>query len=591
MSAFRNKKIFAIFLIILLIGGYFGFKKIKEKEQKQRYVLTEVKKGTIISTVSGSGQILALDQIDIKPKISGEVLKIFVEKGKEVKAGDLILKLDDSDFQKAVNDAERSLETAKIELEKLLKPVDELSLLQAENSLAQAKEAKQRAQDNLEKVYQDGFNSVVNAFVDIPAVMAGLENILFGYDFNRNQWNLHYYTDMTKIYDQRAVQYFQDAYDSYQVAKKAYDQNFADYKLVNLYSEKEVIEKLIDETYETTKKISDATKNAQNLIQFYKDTLDKHNLKTEPLADNHLSLLISYIAKTNTHYLNLLSIKRVIKDSKESVLNAERLIKEKEEYLEKLKAGPEELDIRLKRILVQQKEDALKTAKENLAKCSIYAPFDGLISDIKVKKGDSVSSATVLANLISKQKIAEISLNEIDAAKVKVGQKATLTFDALPDVTLTGKVLEIDTVGTVSQGVVSYGVKIALDTDDERIKPSMSVTAEIVTNVKSDVFTLQNNAIKTRGNLKYVELIEASEKLKKQLKIGSQVTLPKGIQIKNQIVETGISNDTFTEIVSGLKEGDIVILTKVSPQTIQTPSSQTQFRFQIPGIGGGVPRR
>jgi HlyD family secretion protein len=228
-------------------------------------------------------------------------------------------------------------------------------------------------------------------------------------------------------------------------------------------------------------------------------------------------------------------------------------------------------------------KNALSDAEENLADCSISAPFDGVISDVKVKKGDTVSSGTVLATLITKQKIAEITLNEIDAAKVKLGQKATLTFDALPDLTLTGKVTEIDTVGTVSQGVTSYGVKIALDTDDERIKPGMSVTAEIVVEAKPDVLTLPNSAIKTQGNSNYVELIEASDTTKNKLKIGSSIVLPKNVQIKNQTVEIGISNDTMTEIVSGLKEGDIVISSKISSQT-QTQSTQNQFRLQIPGM-------
>jgi multidrug efflux pump subunit AcrA (membrane-fusion protein) len=67
------------------------------------------------------------------------------------------------------------------------------------------------------------------------------------------------------------------------------------------------------------------------------------------------------------------------------------------------------------------------------------------------------------------------------------------------------------------------------------------------------------------------------------LKIGSSIVLPKNVQVKNQNVEIGISNETMTEIVSGLKEGDIVISSKISSQT-QTQSTQNQFRLQIPGM-------
>jgi len=583
-----NKKIIIPLLIILVFGSYFGYRAIKNKDKETRYVLASVQKGTIIVSVSGSGQISSSDQIDIKPKVSSEVAAIYVEEGKEVKTGKLIMNLDDTDFQKAVRDAETSLETAKLELDKLLEPPDELSLLQAENSLAQAKESKQKAEDNLEKAYEDGFNTISNAFLDLPNIMTGLDDILFGYAINKYQENINYYADAVRSYDNKVDIFKDNAYNTYQTARKQYDQNFTDYKSASRYSEKILIEALINQTYETTKSIAEDIKSVNNLIQFYKDKLTERDLKPNPLADTHLSLLNTYTSKTNSHLLSLLSIKRTIEDSEDAITNADQSIEEKEKSLAKLKAGPDELDIRAKKIAIQQKEDNLLTAKENLAKCSIYAPFNGLISDIKVKKGDSVSSGIALATLITKQKIAEISLNEVDAAKVKTGQKVTLTFDALPEVSITGKVVEVETVGTVSQGVVSYGVKIALDTDDERIKPGMSVTADIIVDAKTDVLVLPNSAVKSQGNSYYVELIEAPEELKQKLLANiSGTILPQ--MPKMQTVETGLSNDLYTEIISGLREGDIVISSTITPTT-QTNQTQRTQQFQIPGMGGSQMR-
>ena len=588
-----NKKILIAILLILALAGYFGYTKFLKKSETTRYVLTQVKKDTIVVSVSGSGQVSASDQIDIKPKVSGEVAAIYVKEGEEIKTGKLIAKLDDTDFQKAVRDAETSLETAKLELEKLLSPPDELTLLQSENSLIQAKESKQKAEDDLKKAYDDGFNTISNAFLDLPTVMSGLQDILFGVASNVVQSsNIYYYCDVARIYDEKALQYRDDAYNSYQTARKDYDQNFQDYKSASRFSDTNTIESLINQTYETTKNITEAIKDTYNLIQFYEDKLAEHNIKPQAFANTHLSSLNSYTGKTNAILPNLLSAKSTIQMGKEAITSAERSIEEKSLSLAKIKAGPDDLDIRAKKIAIQQKEDALLTAKQNLANCSITVPFSGIVADIKVKKGDSVSAGTVLASVITQEKIAEISLNEVDAAKVKVGQKVTLTFDALPDLTLTGKVIENDTVGTVSQGVVSYGVKIALDTDSEKIKPGMSVTAEIVVEAKPDVLVLPNSAIKSQGNSYYIELIEASEEVKSKLKIGSSIDLPKNVQIKNQPVEIGISNDTLTEIISGLKEGDIVISSKITPtktQTTQTKTNQTnQSRgtqeFRIPGL-------
>jgi hypothetical protein len=94
--------------------------------------------------------------------------------------------------------------------------------------------------------------------------------------------------------------------------------------------------------------------------------------------------------------------------------------------------------------------------------------------------------------------------------------------------------------------------------------------------------SLPNSAVKSEGNSRYVLLIDAQREIKDKLKIGTPTVLPKEVKIKNQPVEIGISNDTVSEILSGISEGDIVISSKVS-QKIQTTQNQTQFRFQIPG--------
>ena len=94
--------------------------------------------------------------------------------------------------------------------------------------------------------------------------------------------------------------------------------------------------------------------------------------------------------------------------------------------------------------------------------------------------------------------------------------------------------------------------------------------------------SLPNSAVKSEGNSRYVLLIDAQREIKDKLKIGTPTVLSKEVKIKNQPVEIGISNDTVSEILSGISEGDIVISSKVS-QKIQTTQNQTQFRFQIPG--------
>jgi HlyD family secretion protein len=227
----------------------------------------------------------------------------------------------------------------------------------------------------------------------------------------------------------------------------------------------------------------------------------------------------------------------------------------------------EDLDIETQNLAVKQRQYALSDAKENLAQHYIRAPFDGVVTEVNVKKGDSVSASTILINLITKQKIAEISLNEVDVAKVKVGQKTTLTFDAIEDLTITGEIAEVYTLGTVSQGVVTYDVKITFDTQDEKVKPGMSVSVEIITDVKQDVLLVSNSAIKSQNDIQYVEVMGTDN------------------AVYSQEIETGISNDTYTEIISGLKEGDIVVASTISSATqTQTNQSRGNQEFRIPGL-------
>jgi HlyD family secretion protein len=562
-----NKKITYFVIFLIIIGLYSHYKATKDNKDGVNYVTSEVKKGMITSSVSGSGQVSVSDQVDIKSKVSGDVLYVGVEAGQEVKLGTLLLRIDTSDAEKSVRNAETSLETAKLELDELLASPDELEVLKAENDLIQTEESKENAKDDIEKAYEDGFNSVSNAFLDLPGVITGFKNVIFEDDFIPDLSNINYYANTVRGYDDKTLEYRDDAYDDYQTAKEKYDQNFQSYKEASRYSDAAVIENLIDQTYDTTKALAEAIKSMNDLINFYKDILTDNDLESSipQFVSIHQDTLDSYTGTVNNHLSSLLSIRSNIKDSKESLVNIERDIEEKTESLSELKAGADELDIRAKKIAIQQQEDALTDARQNLANHYIRAPFDGVIAEIDVKKGESISSGSTLVTFISKQKIVEITVNEIDVALIKTGQKVNVTFDAIEDLTVTGQVVEIDTLGTVSQGVVTYDVKIVLDVQDERIKPGMSISANIITNLKQDVLMIPNSAVKYQGDLQYVEIMLDDN------------------SVKSQQVEIGISNDTMTEIISGLEEGD-----KVVTQTVSSGSTSSSENSGGRGAGGGM---
>jgi len=577
-------KITSILAILVLTWGiYYGYGKIFTTAGETRYVLAAVEKGTLISSVSGTGQVSASSQVDVKPKASGEVVLVAVKQGDSVKTGQLLVKIDATVAEKSVRDATAGLESAKLSLRKLQQPADALSIIQAENSLASANQSKQNAQDDLVKVYDDGFNVVADAFMDLPGLITGLNTILNGSSLNTSQSNADAYYNLIKSYKPDADQFRDVAIASYQKARASYDKNLQDYKDVSRYSDRAKIELLIGESYETTKLISEAIKNTKTFLDLVNDTLSNVSQTTHPPAilSTHESSLQSYTGTANSHLSNLLGVQSDIKSDKDTITNSDRTIAEKTEALVKLKAGTDPLDLQSQELAVKQKENTLLDARENLADYYVRAPFDGVVGVLDIKRGDPASSATVAATIITDQKIAEVSLNEVDVAKIKIGQKATLTFDAFTDLTITGQVVEVDAIGAVSQGVVSYGVKISFDTQDDQIKPGMSVSASIITDSKQDVLTIANSAIKNNNGSQYVEILDSSL----GISTSSQGVASK-ISPDRRNIETGLTNDSVTEIINGLKENELVVVRTISSSTTAQATQSAGGGFRLPGIGG-----
>jgi len=561
-----NKKaiIILLFLFVLLGGGYFVFSKISHNKTQPKYILTQVKKDTISLSVSGSGNVEALSEVNISPNVAGKIQAIFIKKGNFVKEGQLLAKLDTSDLENAISGLETQIQTTKMNLESAQKNLKKL-----ENSTKDLLE-------KLDKTYRDTFDFAVSLFNLFSTFFTEIENWATKSSFGDEMSDLDYYRHVVNVYLLQKENLIGDEEEKeFQGLKNEYKNLQLLYKTLNSFSSKESLDSFFKELNNFLIKLFEFSKRNKDTIIFFNETIRDYNLISpipSSITQFQLSKFQTFTESLSNSKLTLKSNLLQIETTKNSLENLEKDIENQKINIETLKLN------------LEQKEKDLFHTKEKLKDYEIRAKISGEITDLSdtIKKGDQVSPSTVLGKITTKEKIIKISLNEIDAAKIKIGQKAILTFDAVPELTLTGKVIEIDKVGTVSQGVTSYGIKISLDTDDERIKTGMSVNAEIIVEAKVDVLTLPNSAIKSEGNLRYVQLIEAPEEIKKKLKIGTAVTLPKEVKIKNQPVEVGISNDTMSEIFSGVSEGDIVISSRI---TQQTQTSQTQFRFQIPGMG------
>lgn len=199
---------------------------------------------------------------------------------------------------------------------------------------------------------------------------------------------------------------------------------------------------------------------------------------------------------------------------------------------------------------------------------TVTSPMAGMITNISYAPGMTISGTEESSQRVAVIKakgnpLASFNLSEIDVNKVKIGQKATVKLDSLTDKTFTGKVMTIDKVGTTTSGVTNYPVVIQLDTQAEDLLPNMAATANIIIDSKDNVLLIPTSALKTSGNQTVVQVM-------------------KGKQTQNVSVETGLASDSQTEIISGLAEGDTIVISSLSSSSSQGNSSI------FGGFGGGA---
>jgi len=189
-------------------------------------------------------------------------------------------------------------------------------------------------------------------------------------------------------------------------------------------------------------------------------------------------------------------------------------------------------------------EAAYQGALVDMNQAVLKAPANGTIKEVNFKVGEVIGGTSVetFAKMISYDFVLEAKVSESDIAKIKVGQKATLIFDAFnPDEKFTASVVSIDPSATVVQDVVDYVVKFAMDKDDLRFKDGMSADLDVLIFDKNDVLAIQERAIKDVDGKKIVQILEKGNPAQREVKTGAK------------------GDGGMIEIISGLKEGEWVI--------------------------------
>ena len=245
---------------------------------------------------------------------------------------------------------------------------------------------------------------------------------------------------------------------------------------------------------------------------------------------------------------------------------------------------------------IERAEAGSSQARDQLSKTTIYSPIDGRITVLKSKLGERVVATNQFAGT-EVMSVADLSLmeahvdvNENDVINVKVDDKAIVSIDAYGDRKFTGAVVQIANSGKTSgtgtqEEVTNFEVKIRLENAEVQLRPGLSCTADIQTNKVENVITvpMQSVTIRTGDSNMSPEEIEKKKQKKTESdkgdnaaeltnqrlekatareereKLAKVVFLKKGNKAVMAKVTTGIADDTYMEIKSGIQPGDEVV--------------------------------
>ncbi|MBN2463954.1 MAG: efflux RND transporter periplasmic adaptor subunit [Dehalococcoidia bacterium] len=556
----KNKLITAIVLLAVLpIIGFAGCRGgDAETSQKQ---IAEVSRGDLLITVLADGNLDMPRDVQLKFGTPGTVKAIYVKEGQKVKEGTLLAKLDDTTQKLAVASAQYNVELAMNELVEKIHPAlmgypgtypDTSTILrveQAQDELAQVQKFLEQSSyqeaaaelrlaiHDLDASYKmlnvpeitvslqeyDEFGSPVENYPDISRAIKRMEQDIAG--LNEIQTLLE-----------------QGKYDDARVKLNTAQYKLKDtHLLVKSLSGRIIVSQRIGECCQQLA-TQDSSTGATGLMPLpYPDT--STSLSWLRQVEEELQKIQACKDPDSCDALEISTLLRMAQHD----VDMSRTILENNEMI--FRGGVNLKALRAYNLNLQIAEQDLKRYKDELMKTEILAPFDGTIVDIGVKENDQLSafdySSKTAVYLVDTHTVEmDGVVDEIDIYKVKVGQEAIITVDALPDVELKGTVTFISPFGSRTTGVVEFPVTIALDPTETELKGGLTATADIIVLKHENVLLIPNRSIKGSPGDYWVDVVLDE----------------KTMTTEKRQVELGAQNDRISEVISGLGEGERIIV-------------------------------
>jgi len=522
-----------IAVVLLVVGGILAKTELlsakSNTDEISEMQTVKVELGNISEVITASGTIEPLTIVEVSSKASGKIIRMTVDKGDYLNAGDVIAEIEKTYAQNDVDQAEADLRSAKARLEQSEINI-ELERKQREIQLSQAEE-------NLEET---------------KTRLAQLEGQL-KLEEETNKRKLAEAENNLKIAELQLKLLSPESVRSEEVKRAEASVAQAKANLDLAQKEFERIESLYEYDYISKSELDTAQTQLDAAKAQYESAQQQLKMVQNPTTKEELELAQANVDKA----------KFAIQAAQENIKAEEYRLKEiemqgnkvalMESNVQLAKANLDQILVKEKELVtaqssVSRSESQLKDAKERLEDTLVKAPISGTILTKTVEEGQVISAKTSSVSgegppLVTMADLAKIyvktDVDETDIGKVQPGQLVNIEVDAFPDKPFEGKVVKVAPQGKVTQNVTTFEVTTELISQSDVLKPGMNAAVEITAASAQNALLVPNEAIMNVEGRKVVKVV------------GEE---------KPRRVETGASNWEETEIISGLDEGEIVVI-------------------------------
>jgi len=507
----RNvRNILLIVLVLALVGTgvYFLFNHQQTAEQ-QVEVLREatIARDRIASTVNATGAIEPESLVTLTFGYSGAIAEVNAVRGQEVTAGDVLAQLDTAELALAVQQAEDALR------------IQELTMAQRQNStpspaqLASSQADVQAAEANLQV-----------AQANLASSQAGLQQA--------QAQRAQLLAGATPGQIAQAESQVAAARQQQKQAQETYNRTIECHKFTipGTDDEQEVCPGLGAPEEQARAALETATLNLQAAEATLTDLNNPAGPADVQVADAAIAGAAAGVAAAEGN-----------------VAAAEAQLARAQAAADLLLEEPSVDEMAILEAQVASARTNLELARLRLRQGQLIAPIDGRVASVLVREGEQAAPGAPAITILNEAAYhLTVSVDEIDIERVEVGQPVVITLDALPDAPVQGVVSEIAPTSTSTSGVVTYLVTINIDdAAASDLRPGMSASAAITVDELDEVLVVPNWAVR----------------LDRETGEAFALTRRADGSIEEVVVETGLRNEQFSEIVSGLNEGDVVVLT------------------------------